>query len=77
MSRTQIIALAVVVLLAGFVVFLSLRSRQAPMLPADENHARIGGSESCGGDCHGPDGVLPLPKNHTVRNDCLDCHGVP
>ncbi len=77
MNRTQIVALTTVVLLAGFVAFLALRSRQAPVLPADENHARFVNSESCLGACHGPDGAYPPSRNHTPRTDCLDCHGMP
>jgi len=75
MNRTQIIALTTVVLLAGFVVFLAVRSRQAPVLPTDENHASIVNNESCLGECHGPEGAYPPSKNHTLRTDCLDCHG--
>jgi hypothetical protein len=77
MSRTQIAAMMAVLLLAGMVMFLALRSRQAPVLPADENHTSFGSSESCLGACHGPDGVYPPSKNHTLRTDCLDCHGMP
>ncbi len=77
MSRTQFIALTVVLLLAGLVAFLAVRSRQAPVLPADENHASVANTESCLADCHGPDGVYPPSKNHTLRTDCLDCHGMP
>jgi hypothetical protein len=77
MNRTQIAALMTVILLAGFVVFLAVRSRQAPVLPGNRIHARFVNSDSCLGACHGPDGGYPRSRNHTLRTDCLACHGLP
>ena len=74
MSRVQVVSLIAVLLLAGFIAVLALRNPQAPMLPADEEHARSYGAESCL-ECHGPDGVLPQSVNHPIGADCHRCHG--
>jgi mono/diheme cytochrome c family protein len=76
MSRNQIVALGAVVLIAAFLAALALRTRQPPVLPADEAHGRFVSEDECTA-CHGPDAVLPMSKNHPLRTDCMDCHGMP
>ena len=76
MSRNQIVALGAVVLIAAFLAALALRTRQPPVLPDDEAHGQFVSSDECL-TCHGPDGVLPTSKNHPLRTDCMDCHGMP
>ncbi len=76
MSRTQIVFLAIVLLLAAFIGALALRNRQPPVLPADRSHAVLSELEACRA-CHGSDGPAPRPDTHPVGNDCLRCHGVP
>ena len=61
-------------LLAVFVLFLALRGRQAPVLPADVDHARFIDSETCM-VCHDLEGDTMQEKNHPLRRDCMDCHG--
>jgi hypothetical protein len=70
MSRNQIVLLIVLALGAALVLALALRSRQAPFLPADEDHR---GAQPCD-ECHGPDGVLPRSQNHPLGEDCFRCH---
>lgn len=74
MSRVQVVSLVLVVMVAAFVAVLALRNPQAPMLPQDEEHARLDGSEACL-ECHGPDGTLPRSQNHPIGLDCHRCHG--
>jgi cytochrome c553 len=76
MTRGQVVAFASIVLAAALVVLLALRSRQAPLLPADDAHASFVSQTDCL-SCHGPDGALPPGRNHTLRTDCLACHGRP
>jgi len=76
MNRTQVISLVVVLLIAAFVVYLSTRERQPPVLPLDEEHAGMFVLEQCM-ECHGPDGGYPKSRNHPLGDDCLRCHGRP
>jgi hypothetical protein len=73
-NRTQWIAVAVLAVLAGVIVVLMLRNRQAPVLPADPEHVWRG-SEACVA-CHDADGVLPRSSNHPLGPECLNCHGL-
>jgi hypothetical protein len=73
--RKQAVLLAMLALLAAFVGWLALRTRQPPLLPKDDVHAGAGAADGCL-TCHGPDGVLPRSKNHPQGNDCFRCHGV-
>lgn len=75
MKRTQLIALGAVALFAALVIVLALRNRQAPVLPADEDHVWVS-TESCD-SCHSAEGGLPRSLNHPVGKDCLRCHGLP
>lgn len=74
MKPAQSVALVAVVLLAALVAFLAFRTRQPPLLPADEDHARFSDVDECL-ECHGSDGGLPRSENHPIGNDCLRCHG--
>ena len=75
MKPVQIALLSGLVLLALLVGYLALRTRQAPLLPADADHGQFVNAESCLGACHGPDGTSPQGKNHSPRLDCMSCHG--
>jgi len=68
--------LTAVLAIAGLVFYLSMRTRQAPLLPTDADHERFVTSVACL-TCHGPDGALPQSTNHPVRNDCMSCQGRP
>ena len=72
----QTIAIVAIVLLATLVIFLALRGRQPPVLPADTDHAQFSSSGSCL-SCHGPDGVHPQSRNHPLGPECMRCHGMP
>ena len=76
MKPLQTSLFAVILVVAGFVVFLALRSRQPPVLPADAEHAAFTGAAACL-TCHGPAGSSPQSKNHPLGDDCLRCHGRP
>jgi len=73
MSRSKLVPLALLLLLAGVVVVLALRNRQAPLLPEGEEHAFVSRDHCL--TCHGPDGAMPRGVNHPVDRDCLRCHG--
>jgi cytochrome c553 len=74
MKRTQLTLLAVLALAAAFIVWLSFRSQQPPLLPADETHAAWENAEACD-VCHGPDAEVPKPPKHPLGFDCMRCHG--
>lgn len=74
MSRRQIFLLSALAALAILVVWAALRTRQPPILPADEAHERFVNAETCLG-CHGPGTALPQGPNHPLGNDCVRCHG--
>lgn len=74
MSRLQITLLALLALLGGLVLWVALRSRQPPLLPADDEHTTFSGYADCL-VCHGPDGGFPRTRNHPIGHDCLRCHG--
>ena len=76
MKPVQVVAIAVILVVLGFVLFLALRTRQPPVLPGDAKHAVYDGAASCL-TCHGPQGVKPRSKNHPMGNECLRCHGGP
>ena len=76
MNRSQLIALVGVLALAALVLFLAVRARQPPVLPANPDHQRFVNPNACL-SCHGPGGELPQSKNHTPRTDCMGCHGIP
>jgi hypothetical protein len=75
-KRSQLIALVVVALVAAFTIYLAVRGRQPPMLPADEEHTSIVGADDCL-ICHDPNAASPQAKNHPLGDDCLRCHGTP
>jgi hypothetical protein len=56
------------------VAWLASGTRQPPLLPVDDAHARGAGGEPCLA-CHGPGGELPRGADHPLGNDCLRCHG--
>jgi hypothetical protein len=74
-SRAQVLGLLALLVLALIIGTLSLRNRQAPMLPLDDEHRRRIGDPPCM-ECHGPDGALPQGENHPLGDDCMRCHGV-
>jgi hypothetical protein len=76
MSRTQGILFGVLAAVALLVVWLSLRTRQPPVLPVDEDHRNLSDLEECL-ICHGPDGGAPQSSDHPLGFDCLRCHGTP
>jgi hypothetical protein len=75
-KKAQVIALALLAVLAATVGYLALRTRQPPPLPANVTHASAAVPEQCLG-CHGPGGVAPRGENHPLGRDCLRCHGLP
>ena len=74
MKTTRMVVLAALALAAGIVVWLSMKSRQPPLLPVDETHASWNNAEACDA-CHGRDGAVPKPAKHPLGFDCLRCHG--
>jgi cytochrome c553 len=75
MSRRQIVLIAALAVLAVFVVYLAMRTRQPPFLPTDEVHGAFTSGEACLA-CHGPDGTSPQSPNHPVGRDCMRCHAL-
>jgi len=69
-----VLLLAALAALAALIGWVALRSRQPPMLPADEAHAAFVSAEACL-TCHGPGGPVPQGRNHPLGNDCTRCHG--
>jgi len=74
MSRTQVVLIALLLLVALLIAALALRNRQPPLLPHDADHATFVDAATCL-LCHGFDGPVPQSKSHTPRLDCLQCHG--
>jgi hypothetical protein len=72
--RRRSVLLAALFAVALFVLWLSTRTRQPPLLPRDEAHSRFEGAGDCL-VCHGPDGPSPQSRNHPLGRDCLRCHG--
>jgi cytochrome c553 len=75
MTRRQIILLALLALVAAGVGFLLIRNKQAPYLPADEEHASFVNADLCI-ECHARDGVVPQSPNHPIGRRCMQCHGM-
>ena len=76
MKPLQRVLLGALVLLGLLVGFLALRTRQAPRLPADRDHAAFFRAERCMG-CHGPGSVSPRGRSHPIGTDCMRCHAMP
>jgi len=74
MKRSQGIVLVVLALAAAFVLWLSVKSRQPPLLPQDDTHAAWESAATCD-TCHGADAAVPKPAKHPLGFDCLRCHG--
>jgi hypothetical protein len=72
-KRKQVLLLTFLALLASLVVWIALRNRQPPFLPADTIHRSATGPEVCL-TCHDTGGMMPRSKNHPVGNDCYRCH---
>jgi hypothetical protein len=75
MKRSQLVAFVAIGLLATFVLYLAVRGRQAPVLPADRHHAFVD-ADSCR-TCHSLDDPVMQKIDHTPRRDCLQCHAIP
>ena len=64
----------------GLFLFLwSAPPETTARLPHDNDHERFmtmdkKEAEKFCNDCHGPDGVYPLPKDHPPKYRCLFCH---
>jgi len=71
-SRTRV-SIVLVLLLAGLVLVLALRNRQAPLLPQDEDHAMFYSGEQCQ-TCHGPGEIAEQGPNHPIGRECMRCH---
>lgn len=74
MNRRKVAILVVLAAAAAFVAWLSFKSRQPPLLPGDDTHARFESAEACL-TCHAPDAAVPTPPKHPLGFDCLRCHG--
>ena len=74
MRRKQTVLLTLLALLAAFIGWVALRTKQPPLLPADDVHTTEGAPDRCL-TCHGPDGGVPRSKNHPAGNECFRCHG--
>ena len=74
MNRRQGIVLALIIVAAAFVAWLAWSSRQPPLLPEDEAHARFENAEVCL-SCHAAGGAVPQSARHPLGGDCLRCHG--
>ena len=72
MSRRQAILLAILIGAAAGIGWLTLRTRQPPVLPADAVHGA--GGPACL-ECHGAGGPSPRGPNHPLGDDCFRCHG--
>jgi cytochrome c553 len=73
-SGRQRLLLTILLLAAGGVLWLALRTRQPPLLPADAAHAPSPEAPACL-TCHGPGGPSPRSVNHPLGDDCGRCHG--
>lgn len=73
MSRAQKAAGIGLLIFALLVLWLALRNRHPPLLPADDAHASFADEASCL-ECHGPDGAIPRNEKHPIGNDCMRCH---
>ena len=73
MSRTQIILVVALLLVAALILVLVFRNPPIPFRPDDADHRGGGGSPGCV-ECHDPDGVYPRGQNHPVGQDCFRCH---
>ena len=71
MSRRQMLLAATLALVALLAVLLAVRTRGAPYLPVDPDHASD--AAACM-SCHGPDGPVPRSANHPLGDDCFRCH---
>ena len=71
MSRRQIVLAAALALVALLAVLLAVRTRGAPYLPGDPEHASE--AAACM-SCHGSDGPAPRSANHPLGDDCFRCH---
>jgi len=74
LNRTQKLLLVALALVAALIAWIATRTRQAPFIPSDADHAGTMSAAACL-ECHGPEGVLPQGRNHPVELDCSRCHG--
>ncbi len=73
MKPVQIALLALIVVLAGLVVLMATRTREAPPLPNDATHYSFFDAPSCM-NCHAPKRLSPRSEDHPLGDDCLRCH---
>ena len=73
-------AMFAVLCLAILVFLLKAPKESTVKLPNDEQHARFHAMKSkkeaekfCG-ECHSPNGQVPLPEKHPPKFRCLFCH---
>jgi len=73
MSRTQIVLVVALLLIAALTLVLVFRNPPIPFLPPDADH--LGGTGILGCvECHESDGIYPRGQNHPVGLDCFRCH---
>jgi hypothetical protein len=79
-NRTILNILFIVLCIAILLFLLNAPKESTKKLPNDEQHApframkdRKEAEKSCG-ECHSPEGQVPLPKDHPPKYRCLFCH---
>jgi hypothetical protein len=72
MSRTQIVLVVALLLVAALILVLVFRNPPIPFLPDDADH--VGVAEPNCLECHNADGIYPRVQNHPLGQDCFRCH---
>ena len=72
MSRTQIVLVVALLLVAALILVLVFRNPPIPFLPDDADHLGAAGPSCL--QCHDPEGIYPRGQNHPIGLDCFRCH---
>ena len=79
-KKTLLYNLIFVAICAAILIFLlNAPPETTAHLPHDQDHARFAAmkkkeAEKFCEQCHNPDGIAPLPKDHPPKYRCLFCH---
>jgi len=71
--KTLVFAAFLLAVIAAF-VYVAAHPEPRPAIPDDADHRGVSDWQRCL-DCHGKQGVAPLPPTHPLKEDlCFRCH---
>ncbi|MBI5694854.1 MAG: hypothetical protein HZC51_03800 [Nitrospirae bacterium] len=73
MKSKDLLFIAGILAVLGFLYYLSISGKGVPPIPADATHASVTAEADCLG-CHGEGMRHPRKVQHPLKDQCFECH---